>query len=34
MTLLTEWLHKTTGIPAGLYGKLLTSLLYILILWF
>ena len=32
MKLLTEWLQKMTGIPAELYGKLLTSLAYILAL--
>ncbi|MDD2732909.1 MAG: mechanosensitive ion channel [Desulfuromonadaceae bacterium] len=33
MRALTEWLQKTTGIPADLYGNLLTSLAYILVLW-
>jgi small-conductance mechanosensitive channel len=31
---LTEWLQKTTGIPAQLYDRLFTSLIVILLLWF
>lgn len=31
---ITEWLQKATGIPSELYGKLITSLICILILWF
>jgi len=34
MTVLTEWLHKATGIPAGLYENLLSSIGYVLALWF
>ena len=34
MRLLTEWLQKSTGIPAELYGKLFTSLSWIIVLWF
>ncbi|MBT1073977.1 mechanosensitive ion channel family protein [Geobacter grbiciae] len=33
MRLLTEWLEKTTGIPAELYEKLITSLTGISVLW-
>jgi small-conductance mechanosensitive channel len=30
---ITEWLQKATGIPSELYGKLITTLICILILW-
>ena len=30
---ITEWLQKTTGIPSELYGKLITTLICILVLW-
>ncbi|BDV42987.1 mechanosensitive ion channel protein MscS [Geotalea uraniireducens] len=33
MRLLTEWLQKTTGIPADLYDRVFTSLTIILVLW-
>jgi len=33
MGFITEWLQKTTGIPAELYGKLITSIVYILVIW-
>ena len=33
MRLLTEWLQKSTGIPAELYGKLITYLVCLLLLW-
>jgi len=31
---LSEWLQKATGIPSELYGKLITTLICILVLWF
>lgn len=34
MRFLTEWLQNATGIPAELYGKLITSLVCIFVFWF
>ncbi|RII30413.1 MAG: mechanosensitive ion channel protein MscS [Geobacter sp.] len=33
MKLLTEWLQRMTGVPAELYGKLITSLACFLVFW-